>query len=130
MSPKDSGKPYLLVVDDDAASCFLARTALERIGYRVATAASGQEASQVVAERAPSLILMDIQLPDVNGLDLTAQLKANPLTAAIPIVVLTAHSMPLFERAAYAAGCDGYLMKPSSPADLARGVRAFLEARG
>jgi CheY-like chemotaxis protein len=122
--------PYLLVVDDDPGSCLLARTALQRIGFTVATAGSGKEARAVVAERPPILILMDIQLPDVNGLDLTAQLKADPFTAVIPIVVLTAHSMPLFERAAYAAGCDGYLMKPSSPADLARGVRDFLEARG
>jgi two-component system cell cycle response regulator DivK len=123
---KSDLEPYLLVVDDDAASCLLARTALQRIGYTVATAGSGEEARRRLAESAPILILMDIQLPDVNGLDLTAQLKANPLTAAIPIVVLTAHSMPIFERAAYAAGCDGYLMKPSSPADLAHGVRDFL----
>jgi CheY-like chemotaxis protein len=124
----NDGMPYLLVVDDDPGSCLLAQTALQRIGFTVATAGSGNEALAAVAERPPLLILMDIQLPDVNGLDLTEQLKADPLTAAIPIVVLTAHSMPLFERAAYAAGCDGYLMKPSSPSDLARGIRDFLEA--
>jgi CheY-like chemotaxis protein len=123
------GVPYLLVVDDDAGSCLLARTALQRIGYSVATAGSGQEARAVVARRPPILVLMDIQLPDINGLDLTAQLKGDPVTAAIPILVLTAHSMPLFERAAYAAGCDGFLSKPSRPADLAQGIRAFLEAR-
>jgi len=100
--------------------------ALEASGIPVVGAPSAEAARELIAERKPDLILMDIQLPGIDGLELTRELKANPDTADIRVVALTAHSMPIYERAALAAGCVGYMVKPASPAVLVALVRGFL----
>ena len=121
-----SRKPLILIVEDDPGSLMLATAALEADGFDVAGSESAELAREAIAGRMPALILMDIGLPGMDGLDFTRELKARPRTAAIPIVALTAHNMPLYERAAMAAGCEGFIAKPVSPAALTAEVRTFL----
>src|SRR5579864_3809977 len=119
-------KQLVLIVEDDAPSRLLATATLEDDGYDVETAGSAEEAAGMIARRSPDLILMDIQLPGMDGLELTRKLKSDRSTAGIQVVALTAHTMPLHERAALAAGCAAFLAKPVSPAVLSAEVRACL----
>jgi len=121
-----SREGLILIVEDNPANLLLTRTVLEREGYEVTGAGSADEARAILAQRRPSLILMDIQLPGIDGIEFTKELKAEPETAGIPIVILTAQAMPIFERAARSAGCAGYITKPSRPAVLAAAVQEQL----
>lgn len=116
----------ILIVEDNAGSLMLATVALEFEGFAVKGAESAEEARRILRSTNPDLILMDIQLPGMDGLEFTRELKASEATAAIPVIALTAHAMPLHERAARAAGCDGFIPKPWTPEALSREVRAFL----
>jgi two-component system, cell cycle response regulator DivK len=125
-----SRRPLVLIVEDDPGSRALASATLEDHDYDVAAAESAEVAVDLISRRRPDLILMDIQLPGMDGLELTRKLKSEPATSAIPVVALTAHTMPLHERAALAAGCAAFLAKPVSPAVLAAEVRTRLQAAG
>jgi CheY-like chemotaxis protein len=116
----------ILVVDDNEAGMFLACSVLQREGFQVDSAASSEEVLQCLGAHTPDLILMDVQLPGQDGLALTRQLKANPSTAGIPIVALTAHAMAGDQDAAFAAGCSGYISKPINTRTLGDQVREFL----
>lgn len=118
--------PLILIVEDNAGSLMLATVMLEAEGFRVAGAESAEHARQVLADKIPDLILMDIQLPGMDGLEFTKELQADPGTSAIPVIALTAHAMPLHERAARAAGCVGFIPKPWTPEALSREIRTFL----
>ncbi len=118
--------PLILIVEDNAGSLMLATVMLETEGFKVAGAESAEEARVVLEARTPDLILMDIQLPGIDGLEFTRELKADPETAGIPVIALTAHSMPLHQRAARAAGCEGFIAKPWTPEALSREIRNFL----
>ena len=119
-------KPLILIVEDDPSSLMLATAALAADGFEVAGSESAEVARDAIAKRKPALILMDIGLPGMDGLDFTKELKSRARTASIPIVALTANNMPLHERAARAAGCEGFIAKPVSPAALTAEVRHFL----
>jgi len=121
-----SNPPLILIVEDNAGSLMLATVMLENEGFRVLGAESAEEARHVLASTTPDLILMDIQLPGMDGLEFTKELKADPDTAAIPVVALTAQTMPLYERAARAAGCEGFIAKPWTPEAFSREIRSFL----
>jgi two-component system cell cycle response regulator DivK len=121
--------PLILIVEDDPGSLMLATAALEAGGFEVQGAGSADEARGAISKRKPSLILMDIGLPGMDGLDFTRELRSESKTATIPIVALTANNMPLYERAARAAGCQGFIAKPVSPAVLAAEVRSYLGGR-
>ncbi|MBI3271850.1 MAG: response regulator [Planctomycetes bacterium] len=116
----------ILIVDDNAANLRLVQFLLSVKGYEVRTAASAGEALKSLTEYPPRLILMDLQLPGTDGLELTRRLKADPATRAIPIVALTAYAMAGDERAAYDAGCDGYVAKPIDTRTLPDLVANFL----
>jgi CheY-like chemotaxis protein len=120
--------PLVLVVDDNEAGLFLARSVLELDGFRVDSASSSEEVLESLKVRSPDLILMDVQLPGQNGLALTRQLKADPATAAIPIVALTANAMTGDREQALAAGCSGYISKPINTRTLRVQLREFLPA--
>lgn len=122
-------KQLIHIVEDDPGSLMLATAALEAAGFEVDGSGSAEEARATIAKRKPALILMDIGLPGMGGLDFTKELKSRSQTAKIPIVALTAHNMPLYERSARAAGCEGFIAKPVSPAVLTTDVRAFLSRR-
>jgi CheY-like chemotaxis protein len=105
------GEP-ILVVDDNPANAALASFLLQKSGYQVRTASDAGEALAVVNTFAPRLIVMDIQLPGMDGLTLARQLKADPRTRDIVIIALTAYAMKGDDERARAAGCDGYVSKP------------------
>jgi two-component system, cell cycle response regulator DivK len=106
-----AGAP-ILVVDDNAANLKLLRMLLVGEAYDVRTAGDAAEALAVLNEFRPRLILMDLQMPGMDGFELTRRLKADPATRGILIVALTAYAMKGDEERARAAGCDGYVSKP------------------
>jgi CheY-like chemotaxis protein len=104
--------PWILIVDDNPLNLKLARVVLETEGYTVRTAVDAEEALRVLEVELPKLILMDIQLPGMDGLELTRRLKANVSTSMVLIIAVTAYAMKGDEQRALAAGCDGYIRKP------------------
>jgi len=102
----------ILIVDDNSVNLKLMRVLLAGEGYTVRTAADAEEALTVLREFAPRLILMDIQLPGMDGLALTRKLKADSATSDTLILGLTAYAMKGDEERVLAAGCDGYVAKP------------------
>jgi two-component system, cell cycle response regulator DivK len=116
----------ILVVEDNEANQLLFSAVLEREGYEVRIAGSAPEARGQMQDRRPDLILMDIQLPGQDGLSFTQQLKADPATAAIPVVALTAHAMTGDRAHALQAGCAGYIAKPIDTRTFGASVRRYL----
>jgi two-component system cell cycle response regulator DivK len=106
-----SGRKVLLV-EDNAANMTLATFLLQSAGYEVITATDAETGVSLARAQNPALILMDIQLPGMDGLQATAQLRADESTRAIPVVALTALAMKGDEERIRAAGCDGYIAKP------------------
>lgn len=102
----------ILVIDDNPSNLKLFTFLLAQPGYTVTTAASAEQALAVLGRFVPDLIIMDLQLPDVDGLTLTRQLKADPKMNGVPIVAVTASAMKGDEEKARAAGVDGYMSKP------------------
>lgn len=120
----------IFVVEDDEANRDYARAVLEAEGFEVEAVDSAEQALRLLTRRKPDLILLDVQLPGMDGLELTRRLKANPSTEPIPIVVMTGQTMPIHQRAAMAAGCAGFIGKPATPAALATEVRAHIKGDG
>ena len=118
----------VLIVDDNPVNLKLARVLLAGAGYEVRTAGDAEEALDVLETFCPKLILMDIQLPGMDGLTLTRQLKSNPGTQDIIIVALTAYAMKGDEEKARASGCTGYITKPLDTRTFADDVARHLEA--
>ena len=102
----------VLVVDDNEASMHLVRFILEKAGDEVIEARNGSEGIELAAQEKPDLILMDIQLPDIDGLELTKRIRASEPDASMPIIALTSYAMVGDEKKALAAGCTGYISKP------------------
>lgn len=117
----------ILIVDDNPVNLKLIRILLVGEGYNVHTAGDAEEALRILQDLRPRLILMDIQLPGIDGLELTRQLKANPLTRDIRILGLTAYAMKGDEEKIMAAGCDGYIAKPIDTRTLPRVIERYLE---
>ncbi len=117
----------ILIVDDDPMSVKLIRALLTGAGYEVRSAKSAEEALVVLETFGPGLILIDIQLPGVDGLELTRQLRRDLSMQKIPIVALTARSVKGDEQNAWSAGCDGYITKPIDIRTLPSTVRQFLK---
>jgi CheY-like chemotaxis protein len=103
---------FLLVVDDTVANVVLLRAVLDAHGYQVESAANADEARQVIARRRPDLILMDLQLPGVDGLTLTRELRAQPGGDDLLIIAVTSYAMATDRDKALRAGCDDYVSKP------------------
>lgn len=116
----------ILIVDDNAQNLKLARVILSTAGYEVKTAKDAEEAVETLPAFSPALILMDLQLPGMDGLELTRRLKSDPARAHILIVALTAYAMKGDEEKARAAGCDGYITKPIDTDALPRLVAEVL----
>lgn len=121
------GGESILIVDDNPVNLKLIRVILEAEGYEVRTASEAQEALTVLETFTPRLILMDIQLPGMDGLTLTKQLKNDPRTKGIPVVALTAYAMKGDDRKALDAGCIGYITKPVDTRALPGLVVAYLQ---
>lgn len=117
----------ILVVDDNPVNLKLMRILLTGAGHEVLTAADAEEAMQAIRESTPRLILMDVQLPGIDGLELTRRLKADPSTQNIKILGLTAYAMKGDRERILAAGCDGYISKPIDTRMLPGMIEAYLE---
>jgi two-component system cell cycle response regulator DivK len=116
----------ILIVEDNATNMKLSTFLLESADYTVLTATNAEIGLTVARESHPDLILMDIQLPGMDGLTATAALKADEATRAIPVIALTALAMKGDEERIRAAGCDGYIAKPLDYKDFLATVKARL----
>jgi signal transduction histidine kinase len=117
----------VLVIEDNPVNRKLARNVLRSRGYRVLEADTGEEGIEIARRERPQLILMDLQLPGLDGMEATRRLKADPRTSAIPVVALSAHAHGVDEERARAAGCAGYIAKPIRLSRFPQQVRTFLE---
>lgn len=122
-----AGEP-ILVVEDNDINARLVSFLLSSNGYQVREAADAQEALRLIEEFHPRLILMDLQLPRVDGYELTRRLKADPATRHIIVIALTAFAMSGDEKKALEAGCDGYFTKPIDRHALIAGIARSLAA--
>jgi two-component system cell cycle response regulator DivK len=122
------GEP-ILIVDDTPVNLKLTRILLVNEGYKVLTAASAEEALELLRSYHPYLVLADIQLPGIDGLEFTRRVKADPATQDIMVVALTAFAMKGDEQRAVEAGCDGYITKPIDTRSLGARIRAYLDRR-
>ncbi len=123
---RTTGRP-ILVVDDDVKIVRLVRTYLERAGYRVIEATDGRSALEAIADEAPALVILDIMLPEIDGL---AVLRAVRRTDRVPVIVLSARGLTDDRITGLGAGADDYLPKPFSPAELVLRVQRILERTG
>lgn len=119
----------VLVVDDNPTNLKLVAYVLTSRGFDVRTAIDADTALAAIAARAPRLILMDLQLPGIDGLELTRRLKADAATASIVVIAVTAYAMKGDEERARAAGCDGYVAKPIDTRTLPDVVAKHLEGK-
>jgi two-component system cell cycle response regulator DivK len=120
----------ILIVEDNEKNRKLARDVLEVKGYRTIESENAEEGLKLAAEKLPALILMDIQLPGMDGITAMKQLKADPSTKAIPIIAITASAMTNNRQAMLAEGFDGYQTKPISLKDFLGEVQRFLPPTG
>lgn len=118
----------ILIVDDNQLNLKLTRILLEKNGYSVRTAGDGTEALTLLGEFSPKLILMDVQLPGMDGLEVTRRIKSNPALQTVIVVALTAYAMKGDEEKARAAGCDGYITKPIDTRTLPVQIREYLDS--
>jgi two-component system, cell cycle response regulator DivK len=115
----------ILVVEDQVDNRQILRDLLGNAGYELTEAENGEEAIAAVARRRPDLILMDIQLPIMDGYEATRRIRTNPDLESVPIIAVTSYALAGDENKALAAGCDGYVTKPYSPRDLLAKVRSY-----
>lgn len=122
--------PRVMIVDDNPYNVELASFVLTSDGLEVAVAVNAADALAQIPVFRPDLILMDVQMPGMDGLELTRRLKADPATGHVRIVAFTAYAMKGDEAKMLAAGCDAYLSKPIEVASFARQVKAYLVPAG
>jgi two-component system cell cycle response regulator DivK len=116
----------ILVIEDTEDNRQILRDLLTAAGYEIVEATDGATGVAMAAEQLPDLILMDIQLPVIDGYEATRRIKADPATKHIPIVAVTSYALAGDELKTREAGCDGYIAKPYSPRHLLEKVREFL----
>ena len=121
--------PRILVIEDSPVNMALTVAILQNAGYEVLQADSAGNGIDMARDEQPDLVLMDLQLPDIDGLTATRMLKADPKTAALPVIAVTAFAMKGDEAETRAAGCDGYVTKPIRYKEFLAEVDAVL-ARG
>lgn len=119
----------ILIVEDDPGSRELIRDLLQKIGHRTLEATNGTQGVELAKAHKPDLILMDLQLPVMNGIDATAILKANLETQSIPVIALTAYAMSGDEERGLQVGCDAYITKPIRVRDFLKQVAAHLSKK-
>ncbi|MEZ5419748.1 MAG: response regulator [Vicinamibacterales bacterium] len=121
-----AGSPLVLVVDDYADARAMYAAWLEVSGYRVAEASTAAEALALARAEPPAAILMDLSLPGLDGLEATRRLKADPVTASVPVLAITGHVESRVADAALAAGCDAFIVKPSPAEDVVAAITRLL----
>ena len=116
----------ILVVEDHEDNRQILRDLLGSAGFDMIEAENGEDGLTQAATRRPDLVLMDIQLPQMDGYEVTRRIKSNPVTRSIPVIVVTSYALSGDEELARAAGCDAYVTKPFSPRQLLAKIREFL----
>jgi two-component system cell cycle response regulator DivK len=119
-------KKRILVVEDHEDNRRILRDMLTNAGYEVIEAENGEEALRAASAHHPDLILMDIQLPVIDGYESTRRLKADPAVRAIPVIVITSYALSGDEAKARTAGCDDYVTKPYSPRQVLAKIQTYL----
>ena len=120
----------ILVVEDNEKNMKLFRDVLNAKGYETLEATTGEEAVALTAQHVPDLVLMDIRLPDIGGVEALARLRDDARTASIPVLALTAQAMHGDRERFLEAGFDGYVSKPVDIVELVRAVREHCEGNG
>ncbi len=118
----------ILVVEDNGNNLYMIKFILEKNGYNVVQAKNGLEGVNLAKTCQPNLIIMDIQLPVLDGYEATRRIKANISTNHIPIIAVTSYAMSGDRAKTIEAGCDGYIEKPIEPETFIKEIRQFLEA--
>jgi two-component system, cell cycle response regulator DivK len=116
----------ILVVEDQEDNMQILRDLLSSAGYEMIEVQDGEAAVRMAVSDRPDLILMDIQLPLLDGYEATRRIRADPALRATPIIVITSYALSGDEAKARAAGCDGYVSKPYSPRQLLAKIREYL----
>ena len=122
-------KASILVIEDNPDNLDLVRFLLEQSEYEVLSATDGRQGLQLAQQMHPEMILLDMSLPEIDGWTLARQLKADPETAGILVVALTAHALPGDRKKALDAGCDGYITKPLDVPNFISVVATYLRKR-
>jgi two-component system cell cycle response regulator DivK len=122
-------KQKVLIVEDNPLNMRLIEMILKSNSYTLLKATDGEEALDIATREQPDLVIMDIRLPRVSGLEVARRLKENPASSHIPIIALTAHAMKGDKEKAIEAGCDSYLSKPVNTRELPRLVANMLLLR-
>jgi two-component system cell cycle response regulator DivK len=117
----------ILVVEDQEDNRRIIRDLLTSVGYEVMEAVTGEEGVAAAETHRPDLILMDVQLPGLDGYEATRQIKANPDLEHIPIIVVTSYALSGDDVKAFEAGCNAYVSKPFSPRELLAKIREYLQ---
>ena len=115
----------ILYVEDNFENKLFVRRVVESMGHEMVEAETGLDSLVMAAEREPDLILMDINIPGIDGLETTIKFKENPRLAHIPIIALTANAMKGDRERCLEAGCDGYMQKPVGVSDLRREIQRY-----
>ena len=116
----------ILVIEDQEDNRRIVRDLVTASGYVLLEAATGEDGVTMASRERPDLILMDIQLPGIDGYEVSRRIKADPLLNHIPIIAVTSYALSGDDQKAFAAGCDGYVTKPYSPRLLLAKIREFL----
>ena len=122
-------KPTILLIDDDSMVARLVQLALEPEGYQLTTAPNGLEGLKIAQANPPDLILLDLMLPGQDGFKVLNQLRAEPQTADIPVIVVSSKAQPTDKHAAAKIGANAYLTKPYRRAELLSLIRSLLSER-
>jgi two-component system cell cycle response regulator DivK len=122
-----SMKKKILVIEDNEQNLYLVTFLLERRGHEVIAARDGKQGIRTAAQQVPDLILLDIQLPSMDGYAVAARLKESAVLAPVPIVAVTSYAMAGDREKALASGCSGYIVKPINPDTFIGEIEAFLD---
>jgi two-component system cell cycle response regulator DivK len=117
----------ILYVEDNYENKLFVRRVIESMGHEMLEAETGYDSLEIAEEGVPDLVLMDINIPGMDGLETTVKFKENPKLSHIPVIALTANAMKGDKERCLAAGCDGYLQKPIGVSDLRRTLQDYIE---
>jgi two-component system cell cycle response regulator DivK len=126
-TPTVDNRPKILIVDDFDDTRHLLRTWLERKGFQVIEAQNGNEAVHQAQTQSPDLIIMDLQMPELDGLGATRKIRNDERLTSVPIVAVSAYGAEQFREPALSAGCNDYVSTPFEPAELERVIRSYLQ---
>ena len=118
----------ILVIEDNPANMELVRYVLEAFGYTVSAAVDGESGLELARAEPPDLVICDLQLPGIDGIEVAKRLKAQPALARVPLIAVTAYAMVGDRERVLAAGFDGYISKPIDPQTFAPQIAAFLKS--